>query len=130
MRSQKAVRRIMNQLNVYTNTLLRQTELSPTIYIEKTCVRLLDSLQGYQAEDALTGLQQDITTFDDLRSDILGLEAELVLLGVSAEMKILRDTSLRINHIIYCLEELWYLGSQGYAALDSVYKTNELLYQS
>jgi hypothetical protein len=120
----------MHKLNVYNNTFSRQIDLSPTIFVEKTCVRLLDALQGPQAEDSLTHLQQHIATFDALHDDVLSLEAELALWGVSAEMTILHDIMGRIEHIIFCLEELWCLGSQGYAVLEVVYRKNQMLYQS
>jgi hypothetical protein len=109
---------------------LGDTESWPTRFIDNKRAQLLKSLQSTHAEGALTELQQDIENFEKLRRDIHSLHDKLSVQGLSEEANILRSTDERFCHVLFCLEELWYLGSQGHVVLNEAYEEEQLLYQN
>ena len=101
----------MDVLNLHTNTLVRMTGSSPTLYIRRVFGEVLDGLQTTCKEDedilVLAKLRRRIEKLDKLRDQVVHLERDLLSLAeFGEEVTIVQNAVRRISHIISCLEDL------------------------
>ena len=122
---------IMMTLDGCMKTFTRLSGGTPTLFLENICDKLLYTGEDNVTADGCACLERHISQFEKLQSQVYALESELLsLVGVRAEIIILKDAAHRISHIISCLEDIWCCSTEGYHILDEMHRKGKLLYQA
>jgi hypothetical protein len=116
----------MDVLNLHTNTLVKLTGSSPTLYIKRVFGEVLDGLQFCKEDEDIleifAKLRRRIERLDKLRDQVGHLERDLLSLDeFGEEVTIVQNTVRRISHIISCLEDLSRQSSEESEKLRSAY---------
>jgi hypothetical protein len=123
----------MNMLNIHTNSFMRMTGSSPTLFIKRIFAVAIDDLRTGKEDkndSVLAQLARRIAMFERLHDQVLHLEHDLLLLvGFRDEVTAVQLTACRILYVISCLEDLRYQSSEGYDKLQSAYEKLILAFQ-
>ena len=120
----------MKTLRVHTNKFTNLCKPSPTIFLDKLTLNVLNILRKGSLEDAAASVEKHMSSFQDVQKEVASLESDiLTLAGFGQKTEALRDTLHQVNLMINSLEELYCASYDGYEALDQAYHSHGLSFQ-